>query len=65
MAQSQQYPPQVKAALLELLSSGEVLEAALWVDGAYTPIEEAGVDKKWIQGRDVYFKLVGRIERGL
>ncbi len=60
----QNYPPHVKEALLALLSGSDVVEASVWVDGNYVPIEDVGMVNKWIEGRDVYFKLVGKIERG-
>jgi hypothetical protein len=52
-----------KKTLIELLSSSEILHAVLFLDGVYTPIEDASLSPNWTKGREIYFKIEGKIER--
>jgi hypothetical protein len=50
--------------LLEaLISSSEDLTLRIWLDGVYTDIENTEIDSAWVDGREVYFKVEGRVDR--
>lgn len=53
---------QLKSLLAELISSSANLEVRVWLDGVYTDIENAGAHGQWMKGREVYFKVEGRVD---
>ena len=53
---------QLKSLLAELISSSANLNIRVWLDGVYTDIENAGPDGQWMKGREVYFKVEGRVD---
>jgi len=52
----------IKHKLEQLLSSSEILHLAIWIDGQYTPIEVLA-NGGWAEGRELYFKIEGRLKR--
>lgn len=49
--------------LLEaLISSSNDLNLRVWLDGVYTDVESAEIDGNWTDGREVYFKVEGRVD---
>jgi hypothetical protein len=34
----------------------------VWLDGVYTDIENAGTRREWMKGREVYFKVEGKVD---
>ncbi|HVH14114.1 MAG TPA: hypothetical protein VNA15_00125 [Candidatus Angelobacter sp.] len=53
---------QLKSLLAELISSSANLNVRVWLDGVYTDIENAGAHGQWMKGREVYFKVEGRMD---
>lgn len=53
---------QLKDLLAELISSSANLNVRVWLDGVYTDIENAGAHGPWMKGREVYFKVEGRVD---
>lgn len=53
---------QLKGLLAELISSSANLNVRVWLDGVYTDIENGGADGRWMKGREVYFKVEGRVD---
>ena len=53
---------QLKSLLAELISSSANLNVRVWLDGVYTDIENAGARGQWMKGREVYFKVEGRVD---
>ena len=53
---------QLKSLLAELISSSVDLNVRVWLDGVYTDIENAGAHGQWMKGREVYFKVEGRVD---
>ena len=62
MQLAERYTPRVKETLLKLLSKSELLEAGVWMDSTYTPLEDLFV-RDAIDGHETYLKLEARIER--
>lgn len=66
---SQSIPERVMSAeqlrhLLEaLISSSNDLNLRVWLDGVYTDVENTEINNNWIDGREVYFKVEGRVDR--
>jgi hypothetical protein len=54
----------IKRTVERLLSSSEIVHLAVWIDGQYTPVELLG-KSKWAEGRELYFKIEGRLSKGL
>ena len=52
----------LKQTLEHLISSSEILHLAVWIDGQYTPAEVLG-ETNWASGRELYFKIEGRLNR--
>jgi hypothetical protein len=49
--------------LLEgLISSSKDLNVRVWLDGVYTEMDDE-VKSAWMHGREVYFKVEGRVDR--
>jgi hypothetical protein len=53
----------LKGLLAELIDSSKALEVRIWVDGVYTDISDEQVHGDWINDRDVYFKVEGRVDK--
>jgi hypothetical protein len=53
---------QLKGLLAELISSSASLNVRVWLDGVYTDIENAGSHREWMKGREVYFKVEGKVD---
>jgi hypothetical protein len=53
---------QLKDLLAELISSSASLNVRVWLDGVYTDIENAGTRREWMKGREVYFKVEGKVD---
>lgn len=47
----------------ELIMSSNDLNLRVWLDGVYTDTDNDHVQAAWMNGREVYFKLEGSIER--
>lgn len=54
---------QLKQLLGRLISSSEDLNVRVWLDGVYTDVESTPVPGDWMNGREVYFKVEGRVDR--
>jgi hypothetical protein len=52
----------LKNLLAELISSSASLSVRVWLDGVYTDIENAGTRREWMKGREVYFKVEGKVD---
>ncbi len=53
---------QLRGLLEQLISSSEDLNVRVWLDGVYTDIDNAEVEGDWMNGREVYFKVEGRVD---
>ena len=53
---------QLKNLLAELISSSASLNVRVWLDGVYTDIENAGTRRERMKGREVYFKVEGKVD---
>jgi predicted metal-dependent peptidase len=53
---------QLKDLLAELISSSASLNVRVWLDGVYTDIENTGTRREWMKGREVYFKVEGKVD---
>ena len=53
---------QLKNLLAELISSSASLNVRVWLDGVYTDIDNAGAHGEWMKGREVYFKVEGKVD---
>jgi len=53
---------QLRGLLAELISSSASLNLRVWLDGVYTDIELTGIRREWMKGREVYFKLEGKVD---
>jgi hypothetical protein len=53
----------LKDILLDLIASSKALDARVWLDGVYTEIADEQVLGNWMNDRDVYFKVEGRIDK--
>lgn len=53
---------QLKSLLAELISSSANLNVRVWLDGVYTDIENASAHGQLMKGREVYFKVEGRVD---
>jgi hypothetical protein len=52
---------QMRQLLTELISSSSDLNIRVWLDGVYTNVEDASPKDGWMEGREVYFKVEGRV----
>ena len=53
----------LKDLLVDLIDSSKSLDARVWLDGVYTDISAEQVRVEWMNDRDVYFKVEGRVEK--
>lgn len=53
----------LKDLLVSLIASSRALDARVWLDGVYTDIVDEQVHGKWMNDRDVYFKVEGRVDK--
>jgi hypothetical protein len=53
----------LKGILVDLIASSKALDARVWLDGVYTEIADERVLGSWMNDRDVYFKVEGRIDK--
>jgi hypothetical protein len=53
----------LKGILVDLIASSRALDARVWLDGVYTEIADERVQGSWMNDRDVYFKVEGRIDK--
>jgi hypothetical protein len=49
--------------LVDLIASSKSIEARVWLDGVYTDIGDEQVHGDWMNDRDVYFKVEGRVDK--
>ncbi len=49
--------------LVDLIASSKALDARVWLDGVYADIDDEQVRGEWMNDRDVYFKVEGRIDK--
>ena len=53
----------LKDLLVDLIDSSKALDARVWLDGVYTDFGDEHVRGDWINDRDVYFKVEGRVDK--
>ncbi len=53
---------QLREFLEELISSSRDLNVRVWLDGVYTDIDNTGLARDWMRGRELYFKVEGRVD---
>jgi len=53
----------LKDLLVDLIDSSKSLDARVWLDGVYTDISDEQVRGDWMNDRDVYFKVEGRVDK--
>jgi len=53
---------ELRVLLEQLISSSKNLNVRLWLDGVYTDIDNTEVPGDWMNGREVYFKVEGRVD---
>ena len=49
--------------LVDLIASSKTLDARVWLDGVYTDINDKQVRGDWMNNRDLYFKVEGRVDK--
>ena len=49
--------------LVGLIASSRALDARVWLDGVYTDIVDEQLHGNWMNDRDVYFKVEGRVDK--
>ena len=54
---------QLRHVLEALITASNDLNLRVWLDGVYTDIENTEIDGQWIDGREIYFKLEGHVDR--
>jgi hypothetical protein len=52
---------QMRHLLSELISSSSDLNVRVWLDGVYTNVEDSHTNGDWMNGREIYFKVEGRV----
>jgi len=62
-AQEAKTDGRLKDILVDLIASSKALDARVWLDGVYTDIGDEQVHGNWMNDRDVYFKVEGRIDK--
>ncbi|HET7404962.1 MAG TPA: hypothetical protein VFJ63_02500 [Candidatus Bathyarchaeia archaeon] len=55
---------EIRALVSELLAASKSLDFRLWLDGVYTDIDSSDGLREWMRGREVYFKIEGKVEDG-
>jgi hypothetical protein len=53
----------LKDLLVDLIASSKAIEARVWLDGVYTDIGDEQIQGDWMNDRDVYFKVEGRVDK--
>jgi len=53
----------LKDLLVDLIDSSKALDVRVWLDGVYTDIGDEQVIGDWMNDRDLYFKVEGRIDK--
>lgn len=53
----------LKDLLVGLIASSKALDCRVWLDGVYTDIVDEQMLGKWMNDRDVYFKVEGRVDK--
>jgi hypothetical protein len=53
----------LKDLLVDLIDSSRTLDVRVWLDGVYTDIGDEQVRGDWMNDRDVYFKVEGRVDK--
>ena len=53
---------EIRALVTELLAASKSLDFRLWLDGIYTDIDSSDGLREWMRGREVYFKIEGKVE---
>jgi len=53
----------LKDLLADLIDSSKALDVRVWLDGIYTDIGDEQVHGDWMNDRDVYFKVEGRVDK--
>jgi hypothetical protein len=53
----------LKDLLVDLIGSSKALDVRVWLDGIYTDIGDEQVHGDWMNDRDVYFKVEGRVDK--
>ena len=53
---------QLRELLAGLISSSTDLSIRVWLDGVYTNIENSSAVGNWMKGREVYFKVEGKVD---
>jgi hypothetical protein len=53
----------LKDLLVDLIDSSKALDVRVWLDGIYTDIADEQVLGEWMNDRDVYFKVEGRVDK--
>jgi len=53
----------LKDLLVGLIDSSKALDVRVWLDGVYTDIGDERVLGDWMNDRDVYFKVEGRVDK--
>ena len=53
---------QLKGLLNDLICSSGDLNVRVWLDGVYTNLDDARNQADWMKGREVYFKVEGKID---
>ena len=53
----------LKDLLVNLIDSSKALDVRVWLDGVYTDVGDVRVRGDWMNDRDVYFKVEGRVDK--
>ncbi|HLC11421.1 MAG TPA: hypothetical protein VJL56_06220 [Candidatus Bathyarchaeia archaeon] len=53
----------LKDLLVGLIDSSKALDVRVWLDSVYTDIGDEQVRGDWMNDRDVYFKVEGRVDK--
>jgi hypothetical protein len=53
----------LKDLLVNLIDSSKALDVRVWLDGVYTDVGDERVRGDWMNDRDVYFKVEGRVDK--
>ena len=53
----------LKDLLVGLIDSSKALDVRVWLDGVYTDLGDEQVLGDWMNDRDVYFKVEGRVDK--
>jgi hypothetical protein len=53
----------LKDLLVDLIDSSKALDVRVWLDGVYTDIGDEQIHGEWMNEREVYFKVEGRVDK--